>query len=655
MDGQGFEVIYLNDLPYYCQQEEYQQLATLLGKVSFGDYTKDSDMLISSKIYSSFTGGGQVEQTAREGSDEGRYWFGSLNTMYPSQLGLNDWIQPMEGAGFPLGDLGNSFYAANTDGDLNEVDPSTFTTSTVGQLADPPVYRGYEWNGKQYIPQGSHGYQSHNGSQIDMQNASIQAVCFTEWNNKLFALCANHTLQSSTDGSSWTQEGTFNTSAKPYRLVKYINASEEDALYISTSKGVLAFNHDAQVISTTRLFGPESFPPHPDNGLGMCMWKPGEDLFVTVGLDMLRWNLNAVSTVQSGLNRDEGLPPEYRGAMVDLVPGHRAMYALVRGYSDVTPPSPSGGNEGDPGMIQEGDFAAVRSEARNLVMAWNGFGWHPVAAPADPGDPSWMVMSQAGGAPRLWWGVGGTGYCVKINRSFLNLRSQLAVGEGKFQRNGYLETARFDAGKIMFDKVLSHLELTLSAYDGPGVHQVLLDYRTDRHDWSGLDAAELINIPVGQTLSIPFNVERLADGNDFARGEVCRWVQFRIRMTTNDTSSTPIMDSLTLKYITRPLATSTFSLHLPLIGWRNLPDPRTGKPRGSQAIKEELDALSVSPGFVRLVHNGMSENQRSHRVYLSRLTGSNQVGLDPDGMRIISMVQVPLSIYEGNQEVPGHG
>lgn len=118
MDGQGFEIVYINDRPYYCTQEEYQQLATLLGKVSFGDYTKDSDMLISSKIYSSFTGGGQVDRTAREGGDEGRFWFGSLNTSYPSQLGLADEVRTMEYAGLPLGDLGNTFYVCGPDATL---------------------------------------------------------------------------------------------------------------------------------------------------------------------------------------------------------------------------------------------------------------------------------------------------------------------------------------------------------------------------------------------------------------------------------------------------------------------------------------------------------------------------------------------------------
>ena len=114
------------------------------------------------------------------------------------------------------------------------------------------------------------------------------------------------------------------------------------------------------------------------------------------------------------------------------------------------------------------------------------------------------------------------------------------------------------------------------------------------------------------------------------------------------------MDFFTLKYITRPLSNSTFSLHLP-IGGHHLPNPFTGAQRGPQDIKEELDALAVYPGFVRLVHNGMSEDQRSHRVYLSRTTGNNMVGLDPDGNRIISLVQIPLPSYEGNEFVQGLG
>ena len=529
---------------------------------------------------------------------------------------------------------------------------SSLTATTVGTLANLPEYRGYEWNGKQYIPQGTHGYQSHNGVTIDAQVTTVKAVDFTEWDNKLIALCADHTLKSTTDGTTWSTLGTFNTSAAPRRLARYINASEEDTIYFSTSKGLLAWNHDASVISTTRIYGPEAFPPHPDNGWGLCMWKPGEDLFMSVGMDVLRWNLNAVSSVQSGLNRDEGIPPEYRGAIIDLVPGHRYMYALIRGQADSVETPPESGDESDPGMLQEGDFLASQTAVRNIVMGWNGYGWHAVQVPTTDGEPSWMVLSQAQGEPRLWWGVGGLGHTVRINRAFLNLRAQMAVNESRFQPEGYIESARFDAGKAMFDKILSHVEVFLSKYDRTDLHNFVVNYRTDKHDWSGLD---FVPVQEGVLTIAPFNIDPLADGNDFARGEVARWVQFRWSMLTGNPATTPIMDFCTLKYITRPLSTSTFTLHLPLVGWKNLIDPITGESRGPQTIKEDLDALAISPGFVRLVHNGMSEHQRSHRVYLSRVTGSNAPGINPDGMRIVSLVQVPLAGYEGNDVAVRHG
>jgi hypothetical protein len=645
-DGQGFEVIYLNDLPFYCTNEEYQQLATLLGKVSFGDYTKDSDMLISSKIYSSFTGGGQVYRSAREGADEGRFWFGwDMQTTYPNQLGLADEVLTLAGMDFILGDLEDTLYGYDVDDDsLYSIDVEDFSTTLIDTLDDPPVYRGYEFQGKQYIPQGAAGYQSHDGSTVDVQDSTVQAICFAEWDNKLFALCADNQIQSTVDGSTWTPRADFNTSIVPKRLTKYFNAAEQDTLYFSSNKGLLAWDESTSKVVTTRIYGSEAFPPHPDNGDGLAMWKPGEDLFFSVGMDLIRWNLSAASPVQSGLNRDEGLPAEFRGKIKDLIPGHRYMYCLTEGLSETTPAAPSG-DEFDVGMLEEGEFTASASEPRNLVMGWNGFGWHAIHTPTESGTASWLIISQAQGQVRLWWTVDDTAYTVRINRPFLNLRSRIEVGEGRFQTSGSIELPRFDAGKMMFDKILSHGELYMDYFAGLETHQFLIDYRTDRHDWLNLSG-----VPAHEELAYyPFGVETTYDDFSFARGEICRWFQPRFRVTTGDPTTTPLMDFFTLKYITRPLQNSTFTLHLPIQGIRHLPNPFTGDERGPQTVKEEIDALATSPGFVRLVHNGMSEDMRSHRVYLSRVTGWNQTGLDPSGQRIVSVVQVPLASYEGNE------
>ena len=51
----------------------------------------------------------------------------------------------------------------------------------------------------------------------------------------------------------------------------------------------------------------------------------------------------------------------------------------------------------------------------------------------------------------------------------------------------------------------------------------------------------------------------------------------------------------------------------------------------------------------------MSENQRSHRVYLSRVTGNNSTGMSPNGMRIVSLVQSPMPGWEGNELFHGAG
>jgi hypothetical protein len=115
MEGSTFGVIYLDDLPYQVPMEEYNQLATMLGKVTFGDFTADSDMLISSKIWNSLVGGMNAHRL-REGQDDNNYGFSSgIDTTYPEQIGMLPKTVTVATAKYPLGDFEDAFYLASAN------------------------------------------------------------------------------------------------------------------------------------------------------------------------------------------------------------------------------------------------------------------------------------------------------------------------------------------------------------------------------------------------------------------------------------------------------------------------------------------------------------------------------------------------------------
>ena len=398
MEGSTFGIIYLDDNTYYVPYEQYNQLATLLSKVTFGDFTADSDMLISSKIWTSLVGGMNAHRL-REGVDDNNYGFATgFDTTHPNQIGMDTKVVTVADVSYPLGDYNDAFLLADADADLFSWTESTDVVSAkLDDLAAVPVYRGVSFAGDFYIPQSS-GFQSWDGSNISAQNTTVKAICFEIWDSKLWAVTSDKKIYMTTDGSSWSLQYTIPAHITPRKLKLYMDNSGEEALFLATKEGLYAWDDLSKKLVITRV-GP-NIPPHPDNGLAIAHWRPGEDLFYTVGMDIVRFTGNAASPTV-GLNQRYGLPPIYRGKIVDLCEALNFVYAMTQGVQEAT--AYEAGVEFDPGHNAESVFEVQLTDARNVVVKWNGYGWHPVHTPAATGTPTWLCMSGAANEYRVWW------------------------------------------------------------------------------------------------------------------------------------------------------------------------------------------------------------------------------------------------------------
>lgn len=610
--GTSAGTIYLNDVAYPCDLIQYTELATLLGKVTLGDFTRDSDDIMSSKIWASWAGGMQV-LNHREGADEGRYWAGFANTVYPNQMGPLRKIRYYAAMEYPLGDIGGSFYAANTDRQIKAWNEGSKTFgSTVATLTSVPVHRGVAFKGKLYIPQ-SVGYQSFDGTTLDAQNTTVKAIGFALWDTKLFAITSDNKLYSTSDGSTWTLEFTLDSSSTMRRIVLWMDANSEPALYVATTRGIYGWDDLAAKLVPTRMM----VPPHPDNGYGFCMWRSGEDLFYSAGMDIARFTGAAISPQMSGLSRDEGLPAEWRGVIKDLIPGYNAMYALVEGTI-------------------------------NTVFQFNGFGWHPVYSrpiddtpviPAVPAQARWLVLSDVNSTTRLWWGGNETGYTVELDRHALNLREQINSGSDDFETYMDIDLGWFDAGMRMFDKIASHAEINFSNLT---VSDILLKYLKDNETtWTTL--IETPPSPVGENVRrvYPFGVAATSDGLDFSYGTPFRRIRLRVTgtRTYDDSRSIIAIDSIVLKFIKRPQQVTSFTFTIPI--------PNQGfLGRSAQELRDELRAYSTSPQMVRL---RLGDSTYSYRVYLSRNYGTEPTGEADEGFTNFTVIHLPLDTWEGTQ------
>lgn len=614
--GQGTSphLIYLNDTPYPVDLVQYNELATLLGKVTTGDFTRDSDEIMSSKIWSTWTGGMQV-LNHRDGSDEGRYWIADLNTVYPYQLGPLRKVRNIATFSYPLGEIGANFYASNTSKQVCLWSEGGLAFgSTIATLTTLPCYRATEFKSKLYIPQ-SVGFQSFDGSAAGAQNTTVKAIAFAVWDTKLFAITSDNKLYSTPDGTTWTLEYTLDSSAVMRRITLWMDSSGEPALYVATTKGIYGWDDLAAKLVPTRMM----MPPHADNGRGFCMWHPGEDLYFSAGMDVARFTGSAISPQQSGLSRDDGMPYQWRGPIVDLCPAYNAMYCLVDSQLGI-----------------------------NLVLQFNGYGWHPVCTydtaldepvyPASSLTPTWLYFQGNNPATdlRLWWGNSNGGYTVVVPRNALNLREQIYQAGGTytdFKLDGSIDLGWFDAGMKMFEKIASHVEVNFSIADIASDTNVRMTYmKDDATSWTTIqgDATDPDRwvFPLGQTT--------LTDGTNFAAGMTFKRLRLNYRFDF-DSDEIAAVDSIVLKYIKRPqqVTSFTFSIRIPNQGHGG---------RSAQNLRDELRVLSTQPQFVRL---RLGDSTDSYRVYLSRNNGYEPSGQPNEGGSDITVIHLPLEDWEG--------
>src|SRR4029077_20805647 len=108
--------------------------------------------------------------------------------------------------------------------------------------------------------------------------------------SRLFAITTDGLLVSTTNpvepGTTWSTDATINTSETTRRLTIWQDRQEQDTLFVVTDHSVYAYDPTTSVLVRTRL---SEMPPHPDNGLGVASWRPGEDLYVSFGLQVMQY------------------------------------------------------------------------------------------------------------------------------------------------------------------------------------------------------------------------------------------------------------------------------------------------------------------------------------------------------------------------------
>lgn len=605
----------------------YNNLATFSQKLIIGDTTRDSDDLIAARIWSNWTGGGQVYRE-NSGSDQQRFWYSTCYTRSANQLSLNpltvtfaDPSGATDRVCRPVGALNGGFYVA-WGNDLYRFDPATrtFGTTPVVTLTNAPVNKGVAYDDKLWIPCGA-TLVSFDGTATTVATG-IGAVALCVPDTKLWALGPDGQLRAYVLGA-WiaavstarVREGT------PRNLLAYMTNDNPD-LHIVTSRGVWAFDETNGYVYKTKV----SIPPHPTGGRASAVWANTANLYATAGLGVYQYNGGSVST--AGLDRDYGLPARYRGHIVDLEPELNALFALIEGQITVGSGTGTLAPVG-PAFVDE-DPLVPPVTAISSLMYYTSFGWHTLWESAvSGGRPTWaMVCAPSETDPDsygLMWGVGGTLCYCRLPPDFFAPLEQVQARTQAFAQDGVHEQGAFNFNMETWPKTASHAEMRVLHCD-PGCQARMLIQIDDETGWTQVGVA---TEPGTFTFQLgPDIAEMPGIGQGIAFDDIR--TQVILSRPPGEPAKNVIVDHFTVKLVKEPLEGRSWMVNVPL-------PPMGGEwaGRSAEEISADMDDLTRPRRFFSMTHQG-----RTFRVRTAYVSGTNAAGPEGTMARTWNLVEI---------------
>jgi hypothetical protein len=622
------ELVHIDGKPYWVHGDvQYANLAVFQPHITIGDPTKESDQILSVWIQSDWTGGGQIEKI-NESSDIQRFRYATAETRYPNMLTLppetttHTSITTHDNA-YPIGDYavaGTTLYWCSFDEELAYFDTATQEFIAAGDtLTDIPVNKSIVYDGKLWIPQGASGYDVWDGA-TTTHFTDILPVSFVEWDDKLVALETTgqvSTTQAYNIGWNQRAELILKGDRIPRHLVVWWNQERQPTVFIVTNRDVWAVDFLVPVLYRTGL----RFPVHPDHGLGATAWRD-DAMYVSAGVGVHQLSLGGVVSPM-GLDHDDGLPGDLRGAIVDMEPEYNGLLALVQGLGTTTFASDTAGIPVvEETMMRDASmmFPHASLSAKSTLQRWTSIGWHTVWESASSnGVPTRVQVSEADGEYRLWWGYAGLMHSQLLRRSMHNPKQGAQLGIDRFAPSASLQTGRFDANMEAFSKLASNTEVQI---DPLSEGRVDIYCQTDMSypDWNFCG-----------TVSDPGTTLVYFDGNGdgWPEGESFKWMEFRYDLFSTDPLKTPIIQWITLKFIKIPLQTRSWTLSIPL------QQPEQWEGRGAREMADDLDALASGDRFITFKHR-----DQTYRVRVSQVIGGDGTGFDLTSDRRVSLIEI---------------
>ena len=685
-----FQEIVLDGVSIPVRSVQRTDTSRFEGKVTFGDYTVDSDQLMSTWAQSTWVGGMLVADQI-EGATDSRFRYARAWTMSPRQLtlplateavtlgytadpdntiniiaalvvdivgggsgggtGYHPWLWS-DLATMPLGSRQEVIFAA-CGRQLSAVNTVTLAVTSLGDLDNMPANTG-AWfddgagNLVLWVPQGLAGIQWYNPytEAFGVQDATIPAIAVLAHDTRLFAL----TVESGSRGvlrhrpldGPW--DAATNPALKlppdevPRNLVEFFDRAGNPAVAVITTKQAWVYDAEADALTPLGL----RYPFARKAGQASAMWRD-DGLYVSSGLGINRISGAGVRTA-TGLDRDDGFPATAMAedaasptwgtapAVWAMTGAENFLVAAVNGYS-------AGGT------------------THHELVGWNEAGWHHITGIdiPDPGAelvPSAVMVADALDTYQVVTGMRqfdlGTPdvtpalHITRIPEDFHAPRASLMDQPVRFASTGVFYSGWFDAGMRNFLKAWSQVEIYLRDPDDgtaapPGT--VTVFYRTE-------DAPDTW-VELGTASAFGQNVLRLGVADGFSHGRVSRRIELKLAIAHADAgtatlhTTTPVIEAISLKFIKLAQYGSAWQVYVPLSGydtWRGV------GPTQIDAHLSRLTAEGASKGpFARMLHRRDADGEPAeYRVRVAQWQRAESTGDVPYGDGVANIIQVPI-------------
>lgn len=373
-------------------QERYPG-RVITGSPAYSDESKASAWVIQD------LSGGQGVYYMDPDTQQDRYWFG-VGIFHTYYFGHPPYAHDAGGADYTvLAEFENAIYGANTK--VYKRDDANNTWIEKHSLLGQAVC-WIEFGGRLYIGCGSAGY-SYSDDGETWSDVVAAAISFTIWDGKLIKIDSTGAMSHSANGTSWTSLLTLPYPSGSYqKLFIYFNYNNEACIYVAHTRGFDWIDFTSAKSYPTGLI----LPKHPYGGKAAGVWR-GDYAFYGAGLSAYGWTPGNARNI--GLDRDDGVPSDMRGLLVDIASAHYALYAALDNTTASTPALAGRSTR------WHWNAPKIMNEAIGFsyIMEWTGSAWRAIWQSGDQAKSMRCLLLSDVYDYRLWWVADGHVWYMK--------------------------------------------------------------------------------------------------------------------------------------------------------------------------------------------------------------------------------------------------